>query len=134
MRHRLGSALIFAAAAAFTALPLQAQAFDHSAFDRLLAEHVRDDRPIAICDALELARRARSAADPIKVAAPHTLWAAARGDFDAGDIGFHDIGEHYRHAMKEAGHLVDRATGKPFDICPDCGHSFASAQPDVLDG
>jgi len=42
MRHRLGSALIFAAAAAFTALPLQAQAFDHSAFDRLLAEHVRD--------------------------------------------------------------------------------------------
>ncbi len=42
MRHRLGSALILAAAVAFRALPLQAQAFDHSAFDRLLAEHVRD--------------------------------------------------------------------------------------------
>jgi hypothetical protein len=31
----------------------------------------------------------------------------------------------YRHAMIECGAMEEAATGKPFDPCPICGHSFS---------
>lgn len=46
-------------------------------------------------------------------APPHVLWSEARGST-----------EDYRHAMAEAGHLVQRDTDLPPSTCPVCGHHF----------
>lgn len=32
----------------------------------------------------------------------------------------------YRHAMYEAGAMIDVSTGKPFEVCPYCGHQATS--------
>ena len=31
----------------------------------------------------------------------------------------------YRHAMLHAGYLVEKKTGKPFRVCPDCSEPLA---------
>jgi hypothetical protein len=59
-----------------------------------------------------LAREARLAGDPVGIAPPHRLYALSGGD-----------SERYRHALIEAGHLLDFATGEPEDPCSVCGWS-----------
>lgn len=73
------------------------------------------DWPPAQPPALQLARKARLEGDPM-LAYPSRLHALADGDSDL-----------YRHAMEEAGHLVEKATGEPFDPCSVCGWSPGSA-------
>lgn len=69
--------------------------------------------------ALELARQARLSADPIAVASPAKLYELADGNT-----------ELYKHAMVEAGHIVQTETGEPHDPCPikGCGWSPGDTQ------
>lgn len=67
--------------------------------------------PPVIAPALQLARRARLAGDPM-LAKPHRLHELARGD-----------GDLYGHAMEESGAIVEKATGRPFDPCRVCAWS-----------
>lgn len=67
---------------------------------------------LVVHPALARAREARRSGE--NVVSPSALWKLADED-----------GDLYRHAMKEAGMLVDANTMKPFDPCPDCGWSLA---------
>lgn len=64
--------------------------------------------------ALERARQGRLSKNPVEAAPPYALWtlASSRGRVR---------GELYRHALTEAGHIVDTQTGRPLDPCPYCG-------------
>lgn len=61
---------------------------------------------------IALARQARLSDEPLTVAPPNRLFALCRGD-----------GTLYNHAMREAGHIVLKATGEPEDPCETCGWS-----------
>jgi hypothetical protein len=62
--------------------------------------------------ALRLARRARLSSSPTHDCSPIKLHKASNGDR-----------ELYRHAMIEAGYIIQRATGLPYNPCPSCGWS-----------
>lgn len=75
--------------------------------------------PAEISEALELARTARRNF-PRDQVAPNELWSACYRDLHRSDESF-DLTQHYRHAMTEAGMLIEARTGRPFAVCPDCG-------------
>lgn len=71
-------------------------------------------------EALELARRARREF-PRDQVTPSRLYTAAERDVKRAAPGALELRRHYRHAMTEAGMLVETRTGQPFARCPECG-------------
>lgn len=65
----------------------------------------------------DAARRGDAPADP------YELWMLAR-DESSGDDGARRGA--YHHAMVHAGHLVERATGRPYAVCPICDEALDS--------
>lgn len=52
-----------------------------------------------------------------KPVSPSRLYALCRGD-----------GALYNHALREAGYIVEKATGRPEDPCSTCGWSASAAR------
>jgi hypothetical protein len=80
--------------------------------------------------ALKLAREARVASNPMGVVTPHRLWKlshaperAWQDEQGAKPPEPPDSVTLYRHAMCEAGFVVVRETGEPYDPCPFCNWS-----------
>lgn len=75
---------------------------------------------------LELARAMRRGeASP----SPYQLFALAREEAGARPGRRGRTGELYRHALTEAGFLIDAAAGAPFAVCPHCGYTLTEGDP-----
>lgn len=62
--------------------------------------------------------RAREARASYGIVYPSELWMLARDEHPADKEARSAL---YRHALLEAGMLVERATGAPWRVCPECG-------------